>query len=79
VEQSHAAGINVVVWTVDDVPTMESVNDVGVDGIISDDPDRLRSVMADHLLKLLRAYRHLAAKSPSVWPRCTRAGQLGLL
>jgi len=57
VEQSHAAGMDVIVWTVNDVPTMESLIDAGVDGIITDYPDRLRSVMADRGLKLPRAYR----------------------
>lgn len=38
VTQFHAAGLRVLPWTVDDEPTMCSLMELGVDGIISDDP-----------------------------------------
>lgn len=47
VEQAHALGMKVIPWTVDDRPTMAHLIDLGVDGIITDYPDRL--------LELLRA------------------------
>jgi glycerophosphoryl diester phosphodiesterase len=47
VDDAHAAGMKVVPWTIDDKPTMEKLIDDGVDGIITDYPDRLREVMAD--------------------------------
>jgi glycerophosphoryl diester phosphodiesterase len=46
VDEAHSLGLQVVVWTVNDAPTMEALIDIGVDGIISDYPDRLRQVMA---------------------------------
>jgi glycerophosphoryl diester phosphodiesterase len=46
VEHAHRNGIKVIPWTVDDEPTMHKLIDDGVDGIITDYPDRLRTVMA---------------------------------
>jgi glycerophosphoryl diester phosphodiesterase len=46
VDEAHAAGMKVIPWTIDDKPTMEKLIDDGVDGIITDYPDRLREVMA---------------------------------
>ena len=54
VAEAHAAGLAVVPWTIDDVPTMESLIDAGVDGLITDYPDRLRDVLADRGYKLPR-------------------------
>ena len=45
VEAAHAAGLKVKVWTVNRAPDMEKLIDMGVDGIITDYPDRLRAVM----------------------------------
>ncbi len=56
VADAHAAGMRVIVWTVNDVPTMRSLIDIGVDGIITDYPDRLRALMADNGFKLPKAY-----------------------
>ena len=36
-----------VTWTVDDAAKMSSVIDAGVDGIMTDIPDRLRAVLED--------------------------------
>ena len=46
IDEAHGLGLRVVVWTVNDAPRMEDLIDMGVDGIISDYPDRLRTVMA---------------------------------
>ncbi len=56
VDDAHAAGMTVVPWTVDDRATMQSLIDIGVDGLITDHPDLLREVLADNDLRLPRAY-----------------------
>ena len=56
VREAHRAGQRVIPWTVDDRPTMESLIDAGVDGIITDRPDLLRTVLADRGHRLPRAY-----------------------
>lgn len=43
---AHGLGLLVVVWTVNKADRMEALIDLGVDGIITDYPDRLRAVMA---------------------------------
>ena len=42
--EAKALGLAVIVWTVNDVPDMHGLIDLGVDGIITDYPDRLREV-----------------------------------
>jgi glycerophosphoryl diester phosphodiesterase len=37
----------VVPWTIDDPATMESLIDAGVDGLITNYPDRLRDLLAE--------------------------------
>lgn len=44
VDACHRAGMDVHVWTINDVDTMEHLLDLGVDGIVTDDPKSLRSV-----------------------------------
>ncbi|CAA9266316.1 MAG: Glycerophosphoryl diester phosphodiesterase [uncultured Blastococcus sp.] len=56
VEAAHAAGMAVIPWTVDDVATMQSLIDIGVDGLITDYPDRLRALMAENGFKLPKQY-----------------------
>ena len=56
VKSAHKAGMKVVPWTVDDPATMQSLIDKGVDGLITDYPDRLRSVVRDNRFKLPKAY-----------------------
>lgn len=43
-EEAKALGLRVIVWTVNDIPDMKKLISLGVDGIISDYPDRLREV-----------------------------------
>ena len=52
VADAHARGLVVLPWTVDDASDMQRLIDMGVDGIITDYPDRLRSVMAERGLPL---------------------------
>ncbi|MBM2617060.1 glycerophosphodiester phosphodiesterase [Actinoplanes sp. LDG1-06] len=56
VRHAHAYGIKVVPWTVDDVPTMAKLLDDGVDGLITDYPDRLRALLAERGYRLPRPY-----------------------
>ena len=42
---AHTLGLRVVVWTVNDPPSMHQLLDAGVDGIITDRPDLLRDVL----------------------------------
>ncbi len=51
-EEAHRLGLQVVVWTVNEPARMSALIDLGVDGIISDYPDRLRRVMAEKGLPL---------------------------
>jgi glycerophosphoryl diester phosphodiesterase len=45
VEQAHRAGLRVEAWTVDDPAQMARLAEMGVDGIMSNDPARLRAVL----------------------------------
>lgn len=55
-DEAHRYGLRVVVWTVNEPADMASLIDLGVDGIITDYPDRLRKVMADKGMALPKAY-----------------------
>jgi len=50
--EAKRLGLRVVVWTVNEPADMRSLIDLGVDGIITDYPDRLRAVMAERDLPL---------------------------
>ncbi len=50
--EAHRLGLRVVVWTVNDSDDMRALLQRGVDGIITDYPDRLRTVMAERGLPL---------------------------
>jgi len=52
IDESHRLGLQVVVWTVDDLADMAMLIDLRVDGIISDRPDLLRRVAAEKGLPL---------------------------
>ncbi|GAB3879479.1 glycerophosphodiester phosphodiesterase family protein [Microbispora bryophytorum] len=56
VDEAHQLGIKVIPWTVEEKSTMNAMIDAGVDGIITDYPDRLREVMADRGLELPKSY-----------------------
>ncbi len=47
---AHALGVEVVVWTVNDEARMHELMDMGIDGIITDYPDRLRAVMRERAM-----------------------------
>jgi glycerophosphoryl diester phosphodiesterase len=46
VEQSHDHNIRVFVWTVNEEDEMKRLLDLGVDGILTDYPDRLLSLIS---------------------------------
>jgi glycerophosphoryl diester phosphodiesterase len=50
--RAHELGLEVVVWSVNQPDDMAALIEMGVDGIITDYPDRLRAVMAKHGLPL---------------------------
>jgi glycerophosphoryl diester phosphodiesterase len=45
VREAQSLGLKVLVWTVNDAPTMERMLDLGVDGLITDRPDIARKVL----------------------------------
>jgi len=45
VEQAHALGLKVIPWTIDDTATLQYFVDMGVDGIITNYPDRLLAIL----------------------------------
>jgi glycerophosphoryl diester phosphodiesterase len=57
VRDAHARGLKVIPWTCDDPATVAALMDLGVDGIITNYPDRVREVMAARGLRLPKAYR----------------------
>ena len=57
VAEAHQLGLPVIPWTVNEPADMNALMDLGVDGLITDYPARLRAVMADRGLELPEAYR----------------------
>ena len=49
---AKALGLKVIPWTVNERADMERLIALGVDGIITDYPDRLRAVMAEKNMPL---------------------------
>lgn len=45
VERLHRAGLPVLTWTVDDLPTMRALRQAGVDGVTSNRPDLLAQLI----------------------------------
>ncbi|SDL76251.1 glycerophosphodiester phosphodiesterase family protein [Arthrobacter sp. ok362] len=56
IADAHKLGLPVIPWTVNTTADMVRLMDLGVDGIISDYPTRLRTVMEERGLKLPKAY-----------------------
>ncbi|MEU1212475.1 glycerophosphodiester phosphodiesterase family protein [Streptomyces sp. NPDC005790] len=56
INDAHRRGLKVIPWTCDDPATIEALMDMGVDGIITDHPDRVRDIMADRGMRLPTAY-----------------------
>jgi glycerophosphoryl diester phosphodiesterase len=57
VRQAHTRGLKVIPWTCDDPATVAALMDLGVDGIITNYPNRVRDLMAARGMRLPRAYR----------------------
>jgi glycerophosphoryl diester phosphodiesterase len=57
VDHAHSLGLKVIPWTVNDADAMREVIAYGVDGIITDYPTLLRSVMAELGMPLPQGYR----------------------
>ena len=51
IEGAHAAGVRVVPWTVNDVQRMAELIDLGVDGIVTDQPALAHAVVASRLAR----------------------------
>lgn len=56
-DRAHAAGLQVIGWTVNDADAMRRLIAAGVDGLITDYPSRLRAVLAELGMPLPPAYR----------------------
>jgi glycerophosphoryl diester phosphodiesterase len=56
IDKAHALGLRVIPWTIDDPGAMQAQIDAGADGIITDYPTRLRTVMAERGMALPVAY-----------------------
>ncbi|TDC42141.1 glycerophosphodiester phosphodiesterase [Actinomadura sp. KC345] len=57
VRRAHARKLRVIPWTTNDPATVEALMDMGVDGIITDYPNRVRPIMADRGMRLPKAYK----------------------
>ncbi|MCC9145278.1 MULTISPECIES: alkaline phosphatase [unclassified Arthrobacter] len=57
VQSAHNRGLTVIPWTVNEVADMHRLIDLGVDGIITDYPTRLRAVLAERGFELPRPYQ----------------------
>jgi glycerophosphoryl diester phosphodiesterase len=60
VDRAHAQGLAVIPWTIDDPGAMRAQIAAGADGIITDYPTRLRTVLADLGMPLPPSYRKLS-------------------
>lgn len=56
IAESHALGLKVVVWTVNQPADMARLIELGVDGIISDHPDLLRQAASEKGIALPKAW-----------------------
>jgi glycerophosphoryl diester phosphodiesterase len=56
VDEAHTVGIRVIPWGVNDIATMNRMIGIGVDGIITDYPDRLRDLLETRGYQLPRQF-----------------------
>jgi glycerophosphoryl diester phosphodiesterase len=49
VDSAHSVGVRVVPWTVNDLRLMAALIDLGVDGLVTDEPALLREVLASRV------------------------------
>lgn len=56
IAEAHQLGLPIIPWTVNTTEDMARLMDLGVDGIITDYPTRLRTLMDERGLKLPKAY-----------------------
>lgn len=56
IDSAHAVGLQVIPYVVDDPPTMAALVRLGVDGLITNHPERLRGVLAANGLPLPRSF-----------------------
>jgi glycerophosphoryl diester phosphodiesterase len=62
--EAHALGLTVLAWTVNDPVQIARLLDLGVDGLVSDRPDRVRSELARRGLPLPPAFALPAPPAP---------------
>jgi glycerophosphoryl diester phosphodiesterase len=58
-DRAHALGLKVIPWTINDSDTMRAQIEAGADGIITDYPTRLRTVMAELGMPLPPSYHRV--------------------
>jgi glycerophosphoryl diester phosphodiesterase len=56
IADAHARGLKVIPWTCDDPATVAALMDLGVDGVITNYPDRVRALMAERGMRLPKPY-----------------------
>jgi glycerophosphoryl diester phosphodiesterase len=56
VTEAHGQSLAVIPWTVDDESRMHEMIDTGIDGLITDYPDRLRKVLKERGFQLPKRY-----------------------
>jgi len=47
IEKAHRLGMEVYYWTIDDVPTMKELIELGADGLFTNRPDLLKEVVQE--------------------------------
>ncbi len=52
VREAQAIGLKVIPWTINNLDDMRRLMDWGVDGLITDYPDRLRALMQERAMPL---------------------------
>jgi glycerophosphoryl diester phosphodiesterase len=65
VERAHRVDLQVATWTVDDTQTMRAMVDAGVDGIMTDFPDRLQMLLEDRSSEVSQV-SEAAKKAPRI-------------